>query len=102
MRKLILLVGAVALLGLGACGGDDDGDGNGGGGANGSCVALLECSGACGEEDEACALACADENPGGVQAINDMIACTFTSGCGQEDTACLEAACGDEIAACTP
>ncbi len=99
MRKLVLLIGALAVLGLGACGDDDEGSG-GKGQASGGCAQIIECQVDCGE-DEACAEACLTEAD--ADTIAHLFAagmCMMGSGCADGDDACFVEACGDEFAGC--
>lgn len=104
----------VAALVVAACGGDGDGDRDGDGGnrnrlgGGGACVAFLHCSDACwegvemGGDDEvtACEAACIEKH--GLATGNSLTAALFCyalSGC-EDDEACVEASCGDELSAC--
>lgn len=85
----------------GAVGGSGGAVGGAGGGGEGAlnCGELNECLSAC--EDETCQDACFDDSSAEAQQLlGQVITCFQNSGCAQDDQACLQGACANEINAC--
>lgn len=103
MRRAYFLIAWITLS-IGC--GEGDGSTNDGGrrmdaagdASASSCVEVLACVGACGSE--ACIDGClAHATPDAAAQITALVSCNAAAGCGDDD-ACIEANCGEEVAAC--